>query len=97
MKTSMPENFYNKSELCRDVCRVDPSRTNKEIRIEVERRYGVKVAANLVVAACGTWKSRNDDAKNYSHIVKAFQKALETVGNNLDRGRLFLNQAAASL
>ena len=87
-------NFLNKSQIIRDVCSVDPSRTNKEIRDEVYRRFKIRVNANLVVSAVGTWASRSRDSKNYDLILAAFRRAFEAVDCNIERGRRFLSQAA---
>lgn len=87
--------YVNRSEVIREVCNVDPSRSNKEIREEVFRRYGLRVGGNLVVAAVGTRESRVRRSKNWPRLIEVARRFYEDMGVNSVEDCLFWLRAAA--
>lgn len=93
-KTTLDENFVNKSSLIREVLKSDPRLTNKGIKEEVFRRYGIKVGGNLICAAVGTQKSRARKAAHYPTIIAEAKKFLEKCGIlSVDEGCYWIRAA----
>ena len=93
-KTTLDENFVNKSSLIREVLKSDPRLTNKGIKQEVFRRYGIKVGGNLICAAVGTQKSRARKAAHYPTIIAEAKKFLEKCGIlSVDEGCYWIRAA----
>ena len=51
-------NFFNKSELIREVSKICPASTNKQVKKLLLDKYGVEVASNLVIAVIGKERTR---------------------------------------
>ena len=86
--------YVNRSELIRAVCNLDPSRSNKEIRDEVFRRYKIKVGGNLVVAAVGTRLSRAKKSKDWARLIGLAKRFYLEMGLSTVEECLFWLKAA---
>ena len=51
-------NFFNKSQLIREISKTIPGLTNKQVKKLVMERYGVEVASNLIIAVIGKERTR---------------------------------------
>lgn len=87
----------NRSELIRTVCNIDPAQSNKQIREEVFRRYGIKVGGNLVCSAVGTREQRQRKAAKYPLIIAEAKRFLEHCGIlSVEEGCYWIRAAARS-
>lgn len=95
--TSIDPRTCNRSELIRSVCHIDPTQSNKQIREEVLRRYGIEVGGNLVCSAVGTREERQRKAAKYPMIIAEAKKFLERCGIlGVDEGCYWIRAAARS-
>ncbi len=51
-------NFFNKSQLIREVSKTIPGLTNKQVKKLILERYGVVVESNLIIAVIGKERTR---------------------------------------
>ena len=51
-------NFFNKSQLIREVSKTIPGLTNKQVKKLLLEKYGVEVASNLIIAVIGKERTR---------------------------------------
>ena len=51
-------NFFNKSELIREVSKIFPASTNKQVKKLIMEKYGVVVESNLIIAVIGKERTR---------------------------------------
>ena len=51
-------NFFNKSELIREVSKICPASTNKQVKKLIMEKYGVVVESNLIIAVIGKERTR---------------------------------------
>ena len=51
-------NFFNKSQLIREVSKTIPGLTNKQVKKLLMEKYGVEVASNLIIAVIGKERTR---------------------------------------
>jgi hypothetical protein len=58
MQTTLNSNFFNKSQLIREVSRAIPGMTNKQVKKVIAEKYGVEVASNLIIAVLGKERTR---------------------------------------
>jgi t-SNARE complex subunit (syntaxin) len=57
-KSGLNANFFNKSELIREVARAAPGATNKQVKKIIRDQYGIEVASNLIIAVLGRERTR---------------------------------------
>jgi hypothetical protein len=55
---TLNSNFFNKSQLIREVSKSIPGITNKQVKKIVLERYGVEVGSNLIIAVLGKERTR---------------------------------------
>jgi hypothetical protein len=83
-QTGLSANFYNKSELIRDVARAVPGMTNKQVKKIIRDRYGIDVASNLIIAVLGKERTRKLLAPVRSKLMQLGLEWFELCGR--DRG-----------
>ena len=57
-QNGLNSNFYNKSELIREVSRSVPGMTNKQIKKVIRDRFGIDVSSGLIIAVAGKERTR---------------------------------------
>ena len=77
-------NFFNKSELIREVARAVPGATNKQVKKIIRDRYGIDVASNLIIAVLGKERTRKLLAPARSKLMQLGLEWFELCGR--DRG-----------
>lgn len=80
----LSSNFYNKSQLIREVSRTIPGMTNKQVKKIIADRYGVEVASNLIIAVLGKERTRKLLAPVRGQLVQLGQEWFDLCGK--DRG-----------
>ena len=83
-KSGLNANFFNKSELIREVARAVPGATNKQAKKIIRDQYGIEVASNLVIAVLGKERTRKLLAPVRSKLVQLGMEWFELCGR--DRG-----------
>jgi len=53
MQNGLSSNFYNKSQLIREVSGAMPGMTNKQVKQIIQDRFGIEVKSNLLIAVRG--------------------------------------------
>jgi hypothetical protein len=86
-------NFQNKSDLIRSVYKTNPTATNRMIREEVKRTFGVDVNSNLVIAAIGRYKNRISLGSAAASIIQQAKSYLRLCLNDLEQAIHFLKKA----
>jgi nucleoside diphosphate kinase len=84
IKSGLNANFFNKSELIREVARAVPGATNKQVKKIIRDQYGIEVASNLVIAVLGKERTRKLLAPVRSRLVQLGLEWFELCGR--DRG-----------
>jgi hypothetical protein len=84
MQTTLNSNFYNKSQLIREVSLVIPGVTNKQVKKIIKEKFGVDVASNLIIAVLGKERTRKLLAPIRDQLVKVGQEWFDLCGK--DRG-----------
>lgn len=84
MQAMLNSNFFNKSELIREVSRSIPGMTNKQVKQIIADRYGVEVASNLIIAVLGKERTRKLLAPLRHKLVQLGQEWFDLCGK--DRG-----------
>ena len=82
--TMLSSNFYNKSELIRDVSRAIPGLTNKQVKKLIAEKYGVEVASNLIIAVLGKERTRKLLAPTRDKLIQLGQEWFDLCAK--DRG-----------
>ena len=77
-------NFFNKSELIREVSRAVPGLTNKQVKQIIRDQYGIEVASNLVISVLGRERSRKILAPARDKLIQMGLAWFEACGR--DRG-----------
>jgi hypothetical protein len=77
-------NFFNKSELIREVSRAIPGLTNKQVKKLIAEKYGVEVASNLIIAVLGKERTRKLLAPVREKLIQLGQEWFDLCGK--DRG-----------
>lgn len=83
-QTLLNSNFFNKSQLIREVSRTSPGMTNKQVKRVVAERYGVEVASNLIIAVLGKERTRQLLAPIRDTLIRLGQEWFDLCGK--DRG-----------
>lgn len=82
--TGISANFYNKSELIREVSRAVPGMTNKQIKKVIRDRFGIDVSSGLIIAVAGKERTRKLLAPARSKLIQLGLEWFELCGR--DRG-----------
>jgi hypothetical protein len=53
MQNGLSSNFFNKSQLIREVSGEMPGMTNKQVKQIIQERFGIEVKSNLLIAVRG--------------------------------------------
>lgn len=77
-------NFFNKSQLIREVSRTIPGLTNKQVKKLIAEKYGIEVASNLIIAVLGKERTRKLLAPVRERLIKLGQQWFDLCGK--DRG-----------
>lgn len=77
-------NFFNKSQLIREVHRTVPGLTNKQVKKIIRDQYGIDVASNLIIAVLGKERSRKILAPVRDKLIQMGREWFEACGR--DRG-----------
>jgi hypothetical protein len=83
-QTGLNCNFYNKSQLIREVSRTIPGLTNKQVRKIVWEKFGVEVGSNLIIAVLGKERTRKLLAPVREKLLALGQQWFDLCGK--DRG-----------
>jgi len=84
MQTTLNSNFFNKSQLIREVSRAIPGMTNKQVKKVIAEKYGVEVASNLIIAVLGKERTRRLLAPIRDKLIQLGQEWFDLCGK--DRG-----------
>ena len=82
--TGLRSNFYNKSQLIREVALANPGITNKQVKQVIRDRYGIDVASNLIIAVLGKERTRKLLAPVRDKLVRLGQEWFDLCAK--DRG-----------
>jgi len=77
-------NFFNKSQLIREVSRAVPGMTNKQVKKIIRDQYGIEVASNLIIAVLGRERTRKLLAPVRDKLIQLGLEWFEMCGR--DRG-----------
>lgn len=83
-QTMLNSNFFNKSQLIREVSRSIPGITNKQVKKVIAEKYGVEVASNLIIAVLGKERTRRLLAPIRDKLIQLGQEWFDLCGK--DRG-----------
>lgn len=84
MQTMLNSNFYNKSQLIRDVSKAISGITNKQVKRIIWEKFGVEVGSNLIIAVLGKERTRKLLAPVREQLVRLGQQWFDLCGK--DRG-----------
>jgi hypothetical protein len=82
--SGLSSNFFNKSQLIREVSRAVPGMTNKQVKKIIKDQYGIDVASNLIIAVLGKERSRKILAPARDKLIQMGREWFEACGR--DRG-----------
>jgi hypothetical protein len=80
----LSSNFYNKSQLIREVSLANPGMTNKQVKKVIRDRFGIEVASNLIIAVLGKERTRKLLAPIRDKLIVMGQEWFDLCGK--DRG-----------
>jgi len=83
-QTMLNSNFYNKSQLIREVSQAAPGMTNKQVKKVIRDQFGIEVASNLIIAVLGKERTRKLLAPIRDKLVYLGQEWFDLCGK--DRG-----------
>ena len=83
-QNGLSSNFYNKSELIREVSRAVPGMTNKQIKKVIRDRFGIDVSSGLIIAVAGKERTRKLLAPVRAKLIQMGLEWFEMCGR--DRG-----------
>ena len=83
-QTTLNSNFYNKSQLIREVSQAIPGMTNKQVKKLIAEKYGVEVASNLIIAVLGKERTRKLLAPARERLIRLGQEWFDLCAK--DRG-----------
>ena len=84
MPNMLNSNFFNKSQLIREVSRAIPGMTNKQVKKLIAEKYGVEVASNLIIAVLGKERTRKLLAPVRERLIRLGQEWFDLCAK--DRG-----------
>jgi hypothetical protein len=82
--TGLNSNFYNKSQLIREVSNAIPGMTNKQVKKAILEQFGVDVGSNLIIAVLGRERTRRLLAPARERLLRMGQEWFNLCGK--DRG-----------
>jgi len=82
--TMLNSNFFNKSQLIREVSQSIPGITNKQVKKIIWERFGVEVGSNLIIAVLGKERTRKILAPVREKLIRLGQEWFDLCGK--DRG-----------
>jgi len=94
MKKYISANYYNKSQLIRDVYAVNPAATNREIKTVINEQYGFSVGSNLIIQTVGSQAVRRNLAIRATFIIAKCKDILQECGNDVEFAMRCLRLAA---
>ena len=77
-------NFFNKSQLIREVSGALPGMTNKQVKKVIAERYGVEIGSNLIISVLGKERTRRLLAPVREKLIRLGQEWFDLCGK--DRG-----------
>lgn len=83
-QTTLNSNFFNKSELIREVSRTIPGMTNKQVKRIIWEQFGINVGSNLIIAVLGKERTRKLLAPAREKLIQLGQEWFDLCGK--DRG-----------
>jgi hypothetical protein len=83
-KSGLNANFFNKSQLIREVAKAVPGATNKQVKKIIRDQYGIEVGSNLVIAVLGRERTRRLLAPVREKLIQVGLEWFEMCGR--DRG-----------
>lgn len=83
-QASLNSNFFNKSELIREVSRTIPGMTNKQVKRVIWEKFGIDVGSNLIIAVLGKERTRKLLAPVRAKLIQLGQEWFDLCGK--DRG-----------
>ncbi len=83
-QTTLNSNFFNKSELIREVSRTLPGMTNKQVKKVILEKFGIDVGSNLIIAVLGKERTRKLLAPVREKLIQLGQEWFDLCGK--DRG-----------
>ena len=81
---TLNSNFYNKSQLIREVSSTIPGITNKQVKKIIWERFGVEVGSNLIIAVLGKERTRKLLAPVRERLIRLGQEWFDLCSK--DRG-----------
>lgn len=81
---TLNSNFFNKSQLIREVSQSIPGITNKQVKQIIWERFGVEVGSNLVIAVLGKERTRKLLAPIREKLIRLGQEWFDLCSK--DRG-----------
>jgi nucleoside diphosphate kinase len=84
IKSGLNANFFNKSQLIREVAKAVPGATNKQVKKIIRDQYGIEVGSNLVIAVLGRERTRRLLAPVREKLIQVGLEWFEMCGR--DRG-----------
>jgi hypothetical protein len=82
--TMLNSNFFNKSQLIREVSQSIPGITNKQVKKIIWERFEVEVGSNLIIAVLGKERTRKLLAPVREKLIRLGQEWFDLCGK--DRG-----------
>jgi hypothetical protein len=76
-QNTLNSNFFNKSQLIREVSQSIPGITNKQVKKIILERYGVEVGSNLIIAVLGKERTRKLLAPVREKLIQLGQEWFE--------------------
>ena len=76
-QTMLNSNFFNKSQLIREVARTNPGMTNKQVKKIIRERFGVECGSNLIIANLGKERTRKLLAPVREKLIQLGQEWLD--------------------
>lgn len=83
-QSGLSSNFYNKSQVIREVANAKPGMTNKQVKKVIRDRFGIEVGSNLIIAVLGKERTRKVLAPLRETLVRMGQEWFDLCGK--DRG-----------
>ena len=83
-QTMLNSNFFNKSQLIREVSGALPGMTNKQVKKVIAERYGVEIGSNLIISVLGKERTRRLLAPVREKLIRLGQEWFDLCGK--DRG-----------
>jgi hypothetical protein len=83
-QNGLNSNFFNKSQVIREVANAKPGMTNKQVKKVIRDQFGIEVGSNLIIAVLGKERTRKVLAPLRETLVRKGQEWFDLCGK--DRG-----------